>query len=33
MSMAKVKLTRKNFTNFISQNMEKLGVEGLFMNA
>ena len=31
--MAKVKLIRKNFTDFISQNMDKIGVEGMFMNA
>ena len=31
--MAKVKLIRKNFTDFISQNMDKMGVEGLLMDA
>ena len=31
--MAKVKLTRKNFTNFISENLEKCGVNGLLMDA
>ena len=30
--MAKVKLTRMNFTNYISNNLNKFGSEGMFLD-